>query len=69
MKQHQDQPNQKNFIKDSEEDNRALDTRKANASHNNERDDRIKEEQDHKKTKNDRHSTKFGHTKRIRPLL
>ena len=67
MKEHQDQPNKKNFIKDSEEDNRALDPRIANI--NNERDERKKEEADHKKVKNDRHSTKFSHTKRIRPLL
>ena len=67
MKQHQDQANKKNFGRDAQE------TSQVNAmhagSHNDERDEKIKDEQNTKRTRNERHGTKYNPNKRIRPLL
>jgi len=69
MKQHQDQPNNNNFTKESEEANRASDPVQANTNNNDESKEKIKDNQGEKKVKNDRRNTKFSPTKRIRPLL
>ena len=66
MTRHQDQPNKKEPGKQDEEIKKANDA--MDPGDHAERDGNVKDDRS-KGTKNNRHSTKFSHTKRIRPLL
>jgi len=68
MKQDQDQPNKKSFGRDAEETNQVNDMH-AGRSHNEERDEKIKDDPSSKRIRNERHGTKYNPNKRIRPLL
>ena len=67
MKQDQDQPNKKNFGRDAEETNQV--NHMHTGSQNNERDEKIKDDQNTKRIRNERHGIKYNPNKRIRPLL